>query len=100
MNYTTDMSFLNSSNTLLDIMSGVNTASGNLIGVGLMSLVYIGLLVAFLSKNYDFGQSMIITGFISCVVSGLLFFMNLLAWWVAVIFIVLLIVGVLVESFR
>jgi hypothetical protein len=99
MNYTTDMGFLNSSNTLLDIVQGVNTASGNLIGVALMILLFIGLLAAFLSKNYDFGQSLIITGFICTVISALLFFMNLLAWWLAVIFIVILIIGILVEAF-
>jgi hypothetical protein len=99
MNYTTDMSFLNSSNALLDIVSGVNTASGNLVGAALMILLFIGLLAGFLSKNYDFGQSLIISSFFCVIVSALLFFMDLLAWWIAVIFIVSLIIGIMVEAF-
>lgn len=99
INYTTDMSFLNSSNTLLDVVSGVNNASGNLIGIALMILLFVGLLAAFLSKNYDFGQSLAITSFICTIISAILFFMDLLAWWLAVIFIVLLIIGIIVEAF-
>jgi hypothetical protein len=100
INYTTNMSYLNSSNTLIDIVTGTNNASGGIIGIGIMVLLFIGLLSAFLSKNYDLGQSMIATSFICSIVAGLLFFINLLAWWIAVIFIVLLIIGVVVEAFR
>lgn len=99
INYTTDMSFLNSSNTLLDVVVGVNDASGNFVAIALMILIFVGLLAAFLSKNYDFGQSIVITSFICTVISALLFFMDLLAWWLAVLFIVILIIGIIVEAF-
>lgn len=99
-NYTINMNYLNSSNTLIDIVNGTNTASGGIIGIGLMILLFVGLLAAFLSKNYNLGQSMIVTSFICIIVAALLFFINLLAWWIAVIFIVLLIISVVVEAFR
>jgi hypothetical protein len=99
MNYTYDMSFMNTSNNLQDIMIGVNTASGGIIGLGIMIVLFIGLMAAFMSKNIDFGRSMIITSFICTIVAGLLFFMNFLAWWSVAIFIIALIVSVIIEAF-
>ena len=93
-----DLSFMDNSTTLLDVTVGVNTATGGVMGLFMIGILYIGLL-AYLTRNNSFDNSMVGAGFICSIISGLTFFIGLVAWWGVTIFLVLFILSIIKKQF-
>jgi len=92
---------MDNSTNLLNIVQGVNTASNGLVGVLIISVLYLGIL-ALTSKggNIRLNDSFIISGLICSIVGGLFFFIGLIAWQGLTLFIVLFFASILMKSFN
>jgi len=93
-----NLSFMDDSTNILDLTTGVNNASGGIIGLFIIGILYLGLM-AYLTRNNDFDNSMIASGFICSIISGLMFFIGLIAWWGVTIFLVLFIISIIKKQF-
>jgi len=92
-----NMSFMNTSNNILDIVNGVNIASNGFVGLMFLVVLWIGLFAAF--KQFDTMKNMIVTSFIVIIVSSLMFFAGMIAWWIVMIFIIIFITSMMVNFF-
>lgn len=92
-----NMTFLNTSNTLLDVYQGVNTETTGLISIMFLVALYIILIAGFTRYNND--KTFIISGFITSIVSILMFFLGVLVWWVVMLFIMLFLITLIVHFF-
>lgn len=96
---TYNMSFLETSNTLPQILSGVNTSMGaNIFPLLLLSALFLILMASF--RSYDVDKVFMISSFATAIVASLLLFMGLVAWWVVIIFIILFLISLLVHYFN
>ena len=93
-----NLSFMDTSNTLADLFAGVNNIGNGIIGIGILLLLWVILFAAF--KNYETVTAMLITSFIVTIVAGLLWFSSLLAWYVAVVPLMMLVASVIVSFFK
>ena len=94
-----NLSFMDNSTNVLDVVVGVNTATGSIIGLLMIGILYIALLT-YLNKNNGFDDSMIASSFICSIIGGLTFFMGLVAWWGVTLFLLLFIVSIIVKMFK
>ena len=92
-----DMSFLGTSNNLFDIVIGINTATGGIIGLMFLVVLYLILLASF--RSYDTDRVFMISGFITSIVASLFFFVGMIAWWVVMVFVIMLLISLLVYFF-
>ena len=93
-----NMTFMNSSNTLLDIYQGVNVETTGLISILFLAALYI-ILIASISR-YDNEKTFIISSFITSVVAILMFFLGVVVWWVVMLFIMLFLITLIVHFFN
>lgn len=73
-----DLTWMNSSTNLLEVVQDVNTASGNLYGTLILLAVWIGAYLVF--KKEDGLQDFIVSSFIASVVAVMLVLIGLLTW--------------------
>lgn len=91
--------FINSSNTLLELVEGVNTESSGLLSVMLLFTLFVVSFIVF--KRYDTMVTAIVSAFITSIVGIILWAMGLISWAVIIIPIVILffaIVGKLLKE--
>jgi len=93
-----NMNFLGTSNNLMELVSGVNTATGGIIGLMFLAVLYLILIASF--RSYDTDRVFIISGFITSIVASLFFFAGMVAWWVVMVFIILLLISLIIHFFN
>lgn len=84
-----NMTFADTSNTLFDVMTGINSISDGVPFIVLIVLVFAAMFAMF--KNYETTMAFGAASFVTAILAGLLWFSGLLAWYIAVIPLVLLI---------
>jgi hypothetical protein len=92
-----NMSFLGTSNNIMELVSGVNVATGGIVGLMFLVVLYLVLIASF--RSYDTDRVFMISGFITSIVASLFFFAGMVAWWVVMLFVMLLLISLLVYFF-
>jgi len=94
-----NVSFLADTHTIGDVVTNVNTASDGFLG-GIFVLVFF-LVTFFVAKSgYETVVSFVASGLITTVLSGLLFFGGFIAWWIAIIPLILFLIALVTHFFR
>ena len=93
-----NMTFQDTSNTLDDIVSGVNTASGGMFAVILLVILWFILFSTF--KRYETLTAYTASSFIVSVVAALAWFRGYVGFETALVPVIMLIVGVIIGFFK
>lgn len=93
-----NITWMESSNTLVDIFQGVNTASNGLVGGMILLLTFMISFAAF--KNYDTVADLVISSFITTIIGGLLWFIGFISFEFAVIPLILFVVSLIIDAFK
>ena len=73
-----NMSFMDNQTSIINIVDGVNNASGSMIGIFLLMIVWIATLS--LAKTYDFVTRWLIANFMTLIIGVLLYFIGWVSW--------------------
>ena len=93
-----NLSFMDTSNNLADIWTGVSSMTGEGFGIAITVLIFF---VTFASaKTFDSNVRFILSSFLTTVIAGLMFFAGWVVWWVAIIPAVLLIISIILDFFK
>lgn len=92
-----DLSFLDNVTSPVSVYDGVNTASGGIIGIFLLFLLYVGLFV--MLRNEDFPKRFLTTNVVVGILAALLWFAEFIAWQALIPIIVLLVVSIFTYFF-
>ena len=84
-----NMTFADTSNNLFDLMSGVNSVGSGVPFTMLLGLIFFALFALF--KNYETTIAFGAASFATTILAALGWFMGLIAWYVALIPLVLLV---------
>jgi len=90
-----NMTFLNESTNIYQVIVGVNATTNNLLGA--LILLVIGLVLFAGTKKYDTDVAMLVTTFVLSVISLLMFTIQLIGVEIFVIPIILLIVSLFIK---
>ena len=92
-----NLSFMDNQTSVLNIIDGVNTASGSMIGIFILLIVWIGILA--LAKDYDFIKRWIVANFLTTVIGILLYFIGWVSWIYLTPIIGMLIISILINYY-
>lgn len=84
-----NMTFADTANNLYDVMVGVNNANDGVVFTILLGLIFFAMFAMF--KNYETTMAFGAASFVTAIVAGLGWFMGFIAWYLAVIPLVLLV---------
>lgn len=90
-----DLDFIDTSNTLLDVIVGINDTSGKVLFGGILLLLFMIVFIG--SKRYDTNTALLAASTITTVVGGLLMATGLLAWQIAIIPMILLLIMLVIN---
>jgi len=95
-----DVSFEDAVNGTSDTFVGINSSLDGLPAI--FSLILVWLFVFFLARarGADAIDSFILTNFVTGIISGLLMFLGLFAWYVGLVPFLLLIIGLVIKGYN
>lgn len=93
-----NMTWVDSANTLYDVFSGVNTNSNSAVMMLFVALFFFAIFSV--SKTYGTVVALITSSWVTTIIASLLFFAGLIAWYVAIIPILLLVTGIIIKGFE
>ena len=93
-----NMTFVDTSNTLYDLFSGLSVNGGGGVVILLLAFLYVALFAVF--KNYETSTAITGASFIMSIVSGLFWFAGFIAWYIAVVPLTITIGGLIISFFK
>ena len=97
---TYNMTSIDDNTDLGGFFTNINTAAGGLPAIGFLIVLWIAAFIFSLNRNLDPGESFTATNFFMIIVSGLMYFGELISLEVPIVFAVLLIFGIGYLSFK
>lgn len=93
-----NLSFMDNTTNMFDVVAGINTASGNVFGIIILTMVYIFVFASTMEKGNS--TAMISGGVASVAIGSLLWFGGLITWSILIIPVLLLVTGIIVKAFE
>lgn len=90
--------WMDSSNTLGSLVTGVNVMSNNLFVI--LVLVAIWMIVFFKTNDQGTSKSLITSGFVTSIIGILFWFMNLLTWELLIVPVIVFLTGIIINYFE
>lgn len=94
---TYNLSAINSSSTTLEFMRNVNTLTDNMLGNGWSLVFFIVLFIIIYTRTTNYKRSMIGAGFLSFIISIITLAMQLVDWYIVIMFLVITLIGVILS---
>lgn len=95
---TANMTFVNTSNTFYDVVTNLNTQTNNFLGIGILFTVFLFIFSRTISRGTT--EAFLISSFSISVLSILMWFIELVPWFVVTITILMLLGSVVKRAFE
>ena len=90
-----DITFLDTSNNLLDLIVGINDESGKVLFAAVLLLVFVIVFIA--TKRYDTNTAFLNASVTSTIFGAMMMFAGLITWTVMIIPVILMIISIAVN---
>jgi len=94
-----NLSFEDGVNSTSQLFTGINTSMNGLPTILTLVLVWFFIFLAVKVRGADTLDSFIITNFVTSIVSGLLMFIGLIGWSVALVPFIMLVIGLVIGGY-
>lgn len=92
-----DITFLDTSNSFLDLIVGINDQSGKVLFATILLTIFIIVFIA--TKRYDTNTAFINASATSTLFGAMMMFAGLITWTIAIIPVIMLLISILINVF-
>lgn len=93
-----NMTWADSANNLYDIVYSTNDLSGGVVSIFFLAFFFFATFSIF--KSYPSDIAFITSSWITTILSALFFFLGFIAWYVAVVPLIMLVAGLVIKGFK